>query len=73
MHYPGMAAMRVYSRRMMGDSGAGSEDFLLPLLLGITLVSFVLALLTCVSPSEAEIRDDADFNVRLEALRRQTR
>jgi NO-binding membrane sensor protein with MHYT domain len=70
MHYTGMAAMRIYSGQMMGGSGAGSEDFLLPLLLGITLVSFVLALLMCVSPTEAEIRDDADFNVRLEALQR---
>jgi NO-binding membrane sensor protein with MHYT domain len=70
MHYTGMAAMRVYSGQMMGGSGAGSEDFLLPLLLGITLVSFILALLICVSPTEAEIRDDADFSVRLETLRR---
>jgi NO-binding membrane sensor protein with MHYT domain len=70
MHYTGMAAMRVHSGPMMGGSGAGSEDFLLPLLLGISLVSFVLALLICVSPSEAEIRDDVDFSVRLEALRR---
>ncbi len=70
MHYTGMAAMRVYPGQMMPAAlGASGDAFLLPLLLGITLVSFVLALMICVAPTEAEIRADADLSRRLEALR----
>jgi NO-binding membrane sensor protein with MHYT domain len=70
MHYTGMAAMRVDAGGMPGVSGASSGSFLLPLLLGITLVTFVLALAISLSPTEAEIRDDAEFRYRLESLRR---
>jgi NO-binding membrane sensor protein with MHYT domain len=73
MHYTGMAAMRVRAGQMTGMSGASGDAFLLPLLLGITLVSFVLALMISVAPNEAEIRADADFNTRLEDLRRRAR
>jgi NO-binding membrane sensor protein with MHYT domain len=73
MHYTGMAAMRVHAGQMTGMSGASGDAFLLPLLLGITLVSFVLALMISVAPNEAEIRADADFNTRLEDLRRRAR
>jgi NO-binding membrane sensor protein with MHYT domain len=70
MHYTGMAAMRVHSGQMMpGTPGVSGEAFLLPLLLGITLVSFILALLICMAPSEAEIRADADLSQRLDSLR----
>jgi hypothetical protein len=68
-----MAAMRVHAGQMTGMSGASGDAFLLPLLLGITLVSFVLALMISVAPNEAEIRADADFNTRLEDLRRRAR
>ena len=70
MHYTGMAAMRLYPGAMTPAApGASAHSFLLPLLLGITLLSFVLALLICVAPTETEIRDDADLTQRLEALR----
>jgi NO-binding membrane sensor protein with MHYT domain len=72
MHYTGMAAMRVHAGRMPGMpamSGASGDSFLLPLLLGITLVTFALTLAISLSPTEAEIRDDAEFNYRLETLR----
>jgi NO-binding membrane sensor protein with MHYT domain len=70
MHYLGMAAMRVYPGQMSVMTGAGSDSFLLPLLLGITLITFVLTLTISLSPTEAEIRDDAEFLSRLETLRR---
>jgi NO-binding membrane sensor protein with MHYT domain len=72
MHYTGMAAMRVSAGQMAGMAGASGGAFLLPLLLGISLISFLLALLIGVAPTEAEIRADADFESRLEALRRRT-
>ena len=52
--------MRVYAGQMTGMAGASGGAFLLPLLLGITLISFLLALLIGVAPTEAEIRADAD-------------
>ena len=72
MHYTGMAAMRVTADGMAGMSGmSGStgESLLLPLVLGITLVTFVLAAMISLSPTEDEIREDADFATRLEFLR----
>ena len=68
MHYTGMAAMRVHAGRMPVTPGASGDSFLLPLLLGITLITFVLTLTMSLSPSEAEIRDDAEFRRRLESL-----
>jgi NO-binding membrane sensor protein with MHYT domain len=74
MHYTGMAAMRVRAGHMPGMpgmSGASGASFLLPLLLGITLVTFALTLAISLSPTEAEIRDDAEFHHLLETLRAQ--
>ena len=70
MHYTGMAAMRVYPGQMSVMTGARGDSFLLPLLLGITLITFVLTLTISLSPTEAEIRDDAEFLSLLETLRR---
>jgi NO-binding membrane sensor protein with MHYT domain len=70
MHYTGMAAMRVYPGQLPGMPGAGGDSFLLPLVLGITMISFVLTLTISLSPSEAEIRADAEFHTRLETMRR---
>jgi NO-binding membrane sensor protein with MHYT domain len=71
MHYTGMAAMRVHAGGMPGMSGASGAFFLLPLLLGITFITFVLLLAISLSPTEAEIRADAEFHHRLETLRAQ--
>ena len=65
MHYTGMAAMHVFpaggpSGMMMGGAGgATAESFLLPLILGITVISFVLTATIALSPSAEEIRYDA--------------
>jgi NO-binding membrane sensor protein with MHYT domain len=67
MHYTGMAAMRVYPGTMSSISGATAASFLLPLLLGVTLVTFTLTLLIALSPTEDEIREDALQRSRLEA------
>ena len=73
MHYTGMAAMRVHPGGMPSMSGAGSGSFLLPLVLGISVITFVLTIVISLSPNEDEIRDDAEFLIRLETLqRRQT-
>jgi NO-binding membrane sensor protein with MHYT domain len=70
MHYTGMAAMHVYAGGMSGMSGVSAGSFLLPLVLGISVITFVLTIMISLSPNEDEIRDDAEFLVRLEHLQR---
>jgi NO-binding membrane sensor protein with MHYT domain len=70
MHYTGMAAMRVYPGAMPGMQGASGGSFLLPLVLGISVITFVLTIIISLSPNEDEIRDDAEFRSRLETLQR---
>jgi NO-binding membrane sensor protein with MHYT domain len=68
MHYTGMAAMRVYAGGSgMKMSGVPAESFLLPLLLGVSLGTFLMTLLIALSPNEDEIRDDARLTERLRA------
>ena len=68
MHYTGMAAMRVYA----GGSGLvmpgePSSSLLLPLLLGASVVTFLLMLIVAMSPNEDEILADASLTQRLRA------
>jgi NO-binding membrane sensor protein with MHYT domain len=69
MHYTGMAALRVQAAPGGGMSGMGSGAtgmaFLLPLILGITAVTFVLTAIITLAPTEAEIREDAALMERI--------
>jgi NO-binding membrane sensor protein with MHYT domain len=69
MHYTGMAAMQVSPAPGGGMSamggGASGTAFLLPLILGITGVTFVLAAIITLAPTEAEIREDAALMERI--------
>jgi NO-binding membrane sensor protein with MHYT domain len=65
MHYTGMAAMRVTEGSMSAMSG--SQSFLVPLLAGITIVTFALTLVISLSPSEDEIHEDARLQHRIAA------
>jgi NO-binding membrane sensor protein with MHYT domain len=75
MHYTGMAAMRMYRASgptgmvMGGAGGANAENFLLPLILGISILCFILTATIALSPSEEEIRSDAALLERIEAFR----
>jgi len=79
MHYTGMAAMRMYRASgpagmvMGGAGGATAESFLLPLILGISIVAFVLIATIALSPTEQEIRHEADLMDRIGKLRSQSR
>jgi NO-binding membrane sensor protein with MHYT domain len=68
MHYTGMAALRVHPGGMAGLTGVSAGSFLLPLVLGIVLVTFVLAAMISLSPGEAELREDAEFLTRPDFL-----
>ena len=79
MHYTGMAALRVTGGLMpstgiagvsaaSGVSGATAVTFLIPLLLVISLATFLLTLSISMTPGEDEIRADAEMRRRLQYL-----
>jgi NO-binding membrane sensor protein with MHYT domain len=68
MHYTGMAAMSIHAAgagtgMLMG--GATAEGFLLPLIVGISVLSFAMTATIVLSPSETEILSDADLMERI--------
>jgi len=67
MHYTGMAAMHVSAGSMSAMSGSGSQSFLVPLLAGITIVTFALTLVISLAPTEDEIHQDARLQERIAA------
>jgi NO-binding membrane sensor protein with MHYT domain len=75
MHYTGMAAMKMYPvapGTVVATAGASAEGFLLPLILGISILAFVLTALIALSPSEEEIRAEAALTERIAQLERNT-
>jgi NO-binding membrane sensor protein with MHYT domain len=79
MHYTGMAALQVKGGLMpstvidgmaaaSGVSGATAATFVIPLLLVISLATFLLTLSISLTPSEDEIRTDMDIRRRLDYL-----
>jgi len=73
MHYTGMAAMKVYAATA-GVYGAGqgltaagepASSFVIPLVLGIGIFSFLALIVIMLAPSEEEIRADARLAERL--------
>src|SRR5215469_8232737 len=69
MHYTGMAAMHL--RPAVGGGmaamggGASALSFLLPLILGIVIVTFLVTAIVTLAPTEAEIREDAALMERI--------
>ncbi|WP_229788311.1 MHYT domain-containing protein [Thermopolyspora flexuosa] len=72
MHYTGMFAMSVTGT---GSSepppGAAPIDFLVPLLVGISLLTIGLLMAVMLSPSEKELRSEAELLARIERRREQ--
>jgi NO-binding membrane sensor protein with MHYT domain len=77
MHYTGMAALQVKGGLMssMGAdgatasvSGASAATFVVPLLLVISLATFLLTLSISLTPSEDEIRADTEIQRRLSSM-----
>jgi NO-binding membrane sensor protein with MHYT domain len=74
MHYTGMAAMHLFTPGSgngmeMAGGGATAETFLLPLLIGISILAFVMTATLALSPSDAELRAEAALMQRIEELR----
>jgi hypothetical protein len=51
----------------MAVTGATPDSFLFPLLLGASVLTFMLALIIALSPNEEEIRADARLSTRVYA------
>jgi hypothetical protein len=79
MHYTGMAALQVKGGAMSSMSvdgvtaassvsGATAATFVIPLLLVISLATFLLTLSISLTPSEDEIRADSEIRRRLDYL-----
>jgi hypothetical protein len=76
MHYTGMAAMHVFPPSPgapMNMSGPGGESFLLPLIVGVSILTFVLTATIALSPTDAELAADADLMRRIEDAQSQSR
>ena len=73
MHYTGMASMHVYpaSGTSMGMGGASASSFLLPLIIGVSVLTFVLTATIALSPTDEEISADAELMRRIERVRAQ--
>jgi len=72
MHYTGMAGMKVYAASAAGvyaagtpGSGATATSFLLPLVLGIAVFTFLATIVIMLAPSEEDIVADAQLARRL--------
>jgi NO-binding membrane sensor protein with MHYT domain len=72
MHYTGMAAMHMSAAPAgahMVMSGATAENFLLPLILGISILTFIVTATIALSPSDDEIHAEADLMRRISTAR----
>ena len=68
MHYTGMAAMRVTAGGSMAMSGLSADDFLLPVLIGISVATSLMTLVIALSPTEEEIREERSLRDRIRAI-----
>jgi NO-binding membrane sensor protein with MHYT domain len=68
MHYTGMAAMYLHAdptSSMANMSGSTASSFIVPLLFGISLLTFALTLVISLSPTEDEIAEDTMLEQRM--------
>ena len=72
MHYTGMAALHVYPAPSGGmlamGAGASATAFLLPLILGISIVTFLVTAIVTMAPTAEEMREDAALMERIATL-----
>jgi NO-binding membrane sensor protein with MHYT domain len=71
MHYTGMAALHMYPAAasggmLMTGTGATAVNFLMPLVIGISVVAFILTATLALSPDNEEIRAEQELMERLE-------
>src|SRR5258708_4901726 len=71
MHYTGMAAVRVAppDGMLTATAWASAQALLLPLIIGVSLTTFVLTATLALAPTDEEISADAELMRRIESLR----
>jgi NO-binding membrane sensor protein with MHYT domain len=72
MHYTGMAALHIFpaidgGMESMG-SGVSGTTLLVPLILGISILAFLVTIIVSLAPSEAEVREEAELMDRISRL-----
>jgi NO-binding membrane sensor protein with MHYT domain len=68
MHYTGMAALRVYPApglTVNTSATASALAFLLPLILGLSMVGFIFSNVIALSPTAAEIMEEGELMARI--------
>jgi NO-binding membrane sensor protein with MHYT domain len=68
MHYTGMAALRVYPApglTVNTSATASALAFLLPLILGLSMIGFIFSTVIALSPTAAEILEDGELMARI--------
>ena len=71
MHYTGMAALRVYPApgvTVSTSATASALAFLLPLILGISILTFLVTAIVTMAPTAEEMREDAALMERIATL-----
>jgi NO-binding membrane sensor protein with MHYT domain len=73
MHYTGMAALHIDAAANGGGmaamgGGASATSFLLPLILGISVLAFLVTAIVTMAPTAEEIREDAALMERIARL-----
>jgi NO-binding membrane sensor protein with MHYT domain len=73
MHYTGMAAMRVWppTGHGMTMGGADAAAFLLPLIVGVSVTTFVLTAMIALSPTADEISAEAELMRKIDSAKSQ--
>jgi NO-binding membrane sensor protein with MHYT domain len=78
MHYTGMYAIQLHFNQAQAmatnsmplpSTGMTASQLLAPLIIGITASSLVVMFLVVLSPTEGELRLDAEMSRNLEAIR----
>jgi NO-binding membrane sensor protein with MHYT domain len=69
MHYTGMAAMRMQhvAGVVAAATGPTAQSFVLPLIIGVGVVSIIMSAVLVFSPTDAEIREDQELMARISA------
>jgi NO-binding membrane sensor protein with MHYT domain len=68
MHYTGMAALRVYPApglTVNTSATASALAFLLPLIIGLSMVGFIFSTVIALSPTAAEILEEGEMMARI--------
>lgn len=69
MHYTGMSGVSLANPTNTVPGGADTTELLLPLVMGVSVVTFMLILVIGLWPTESEIRAQAEFEAKLKQRR----